>query len=620
VTNHLDFWERGNSQAFYEWDPSNTVGMYDAYHGYKATIDYNDGYYLTVDSTVKFISSKSINEYLSELGRDVVKTRFFDRYCTLMSDSRPSVELVSLAEDLTVSDKTMNFGGKEMSVIDYIKSDDKYSQEAFDAIDPDEPLARVRFPWSDDPVDTAPSLLHPLPNGIEPKMTGYAARSADERWRDTERFAKRIDYVQVFDEQCNVSDEPRRGGSVHDYPSLKFGGTEVLNLGQQNPLNTDQTVNRQNWRYLVRDFLEEYGPAVRQRGAAQIDVVHPDGRSDMAAELFANLSKYLENFVGITVRDQPGIVSHSDYQKLREWRERHAEDSDGILVLQEDGSDRYLDIVAELEGNPTQGITVGTYESSLRSSGFDDSMYNIACGLATKMGVRPFLLDQPLNADLFLGMSVTGDEVNNATAVLVSGEDGDLIGQTQTNLATGSSTVTGKDVAARIVRQQISAAIDRNQLGYVGSLTIHRNGQFGDGELEGIREGIAELQSSGDLNEELTWQAIEISDGSSHRLYTDDSGSMVQTGSVMPLDDKSVTVVTFGSPHIHQATPDPLYCTIADGEGETDINLIGTDILSLSFLNWGSPMMKMKQPLTTYLPAEMHDILSTGTQLNHPPF
>jgi len=85
----------------------------------------------------------------------------------------------------------------------------------------------------------------------------------------------------------------------------------------------------------------------------------------------------------------------------------------------------------------------------------------------------------------------------------VSGEDGDLIGQTQTNLATGSSTVTGKDVAARIVRQQISAAIDRNQLGYVGSLTIHRNGQFGDGELEGIREGIAELQSSGDLNEEL---------------------------------------------------------------------------------------------------------------------
>jgi hypothetical protein len=49
VTNHLDFWERGNSQAFYEWDPSNTVGMYDAYHGYKATIDYNDGYYLTVD-------------------------------------------------------------------------------------------------------------------------------------------------------------------------------------------------------------------------------------------------------------------------------------------------------------------------------------------------------------------------------------------------------------------------------------------------------------------------------------------------------------------------------------------------------------------------------------------
>jgi len=137
-----------------------------------------------------------------------------------MSDSRPSVELVSLAEDLTVSDKTMNFGGKEMSVIDYIKSDDKYSQEAFDAIDPDEPLARVRFPWSDDPVDTAPSLLHPLPNGIEPKMTGYAARSADERWRDTERFDSLSELITFRCSMSNAMSQTNLGEGIRPRLSI----------------------------------------------------------------------------------------------------------------------------------------------------------------------------------------------------------------------------------------------------------------------------------------------------------------------------------------------------------------------------------------------------------------
>lgn len=133
VTNHLNFWERGNSQAFYEWTPSNTVGMYDAYHGYKATIDYTEGYYLTVDSTVKFIASQSSGEFLSDIGREEVEKRFFTRYCTLMSDSRPSVELISLADDLTVSDKTMMIGGEEQSVLEYIEVDDKYPQEAIDS-------------------------------------------------------------------------------------------------------------------------------------------------------------------------------------------------------------------------------------------------------------------------------------------------------------------------------------------------------------------------------------------------------------------------------------------------------------------------------------------------------
>jgi len=166
-------------------------------------------------------------------------------------------------------------------------------------------------------------------------------------------------------------------GSVHDYPSLKFGGTEVLNLGQQNPLNTDQTVRRLidktgdilsgiSWKNMDLQFDKEVlhksmlfiltGGAIWLQNYLQIC------RNTLRISSGSQFAINQELFLTLTIRNS-------------ESGERHAEDSDGILVLQEDGSDRYLDIVAELEGNPTQGITVGTYESSLRSSGFDDSHY-----------------------------------------------------------------------------------------------------------------------------------------------------------------------------------------------------------------------------------------------------
>ncbi|SDZ92608.1 Piwi domain-containing protein [Haloplanus vescus] len=621
VTTQLDYWELGNSQRFYEWNPSDIVDGYDTYHGYSTSIEFNDGYYLTIDPTVKFISDLSVYDYLKKFGSKKVENLLLDRNCTLMSNDRHTVELVSIADDLSVSDKTMTLDGEDTSVYEYIQNNDNYSDEQAERVDPSEPLARIQFYWSDEPVDSAPSLLHPHPEEIEPSMTGYASRSSRSRWGDTERFAQDINYIQVFNTKCPVSDSPRQDGSFSlNYPPLQFGGGNEMVPGQNNAIEPDQIIHERNWRYVLRDYLEEFGPVSKHRGAAQIDLLHPDGREDTALEMFDKLQSYANEYVGITIQDRPGTVSHQDYQELREWIRRHRSNSDGVIVLLDSHSEEYHDILAELDGLPAQAIQLKTYRESFGSDGFSNSLYNVVCGLATKIGTRPFLLSSPLEADLYLGMSVTGDEVNSAAAVLISGSNGDLIHQTTNNLATGSSTVTNFEVSRRIVRQLIAEAIDRGLIEDPQSLIIHRNGQFGDAEIDGIRDGISELQDSGHINGSFDWQAIEISESSGHRLYSDTGNRTCETGAAMRLDSQNVIVSTYGKPEIHQGSPSPLHCSVSVDNGDISVEGIASDVFKLSFLNWGSPMMKMKHPLTTQLPSQMHDILSSGIPLSYPPF
>lgn len=621
LTEYEDYWERANSQEFYRSSPDGTAAGYDAYQGYETKIQYNDGFYLTVDPTVKYISKHSVGDYLRKVGdRAAVEKRVINRYCTLMSNDRPSVKLVSLAEDATVSDRTIDNSGTKQSVIEYVENDYKYPDEIVERIHDDEPIARIKFPWSDNPVDSAPSILHPLPEGIEDEMSEYSIKDTEQRWKETTQLLNQIDYLQLLDSQCGVSSTPRKDDYYSfNYPAIQFGEEKIVRLGNENEVEPRQTISPHNWRYIIRDYLDEYGAADGFLGALNIDVLYPEGRRDTAIEAHQLVSEYISTYTGTAVTDSPGGVAHDDYQKLDQWVRSNEERSDGVLVLLDSHSNDYLEIVSELNGLPAQGLQLSTLRGSTSNDEFDDSLFNTALGMAVKTGIRPFLLVDGLSVDVCLGLSVTGDEVNNAAAVLLSGDDGDLLYQTETNLATGSSTVTGKDVVSRVIRQSLSQAINKGRLDQPNSIAIHRNGDFGDGELDGIRDGIETLISDNNLPETVDWYAAEVSKNSPYRLYETD-GDAVRTGATMRLDGSNALVTSYGEPHLHQGSPQPLYCTVKDSSGPFDMTDVASDIFDLSFLNWGSPMMKVKLPLSTYLPREMHDILATGTRLPYPPF
>lgn len=625
LTTQQDYWETGNTQKFYELDPSDTVDGYSAYHGFKTKISYDDGFYLTVDPAVKFVSKHPVSYYLRKFDKKAVEEKLLDRYCTLMSSDRPRVKLLSIADDLTVSDKTIENDDEKLSVIEYLESDNKYTDQKVDEINSDDPLARIRFGWMDDSEssDTAPSLLYPNPANLTDEMSDYSNRTADQRWAETRDFVEQINYLRVGGEYCDVSDKPRRKDiGVFEYPELEFGGGESFSIGDTNRVERNQTVSHSNWNYVVKDYLGEWGAASRPRGAPVIDVLHPEGRRDTALEIYEMIREYVGEYIGMPMQENPGTVAHDNRQKLREWIQRHGTTSDGVLVVLESHSDHYLDIIKELDGLPSQGIQVGTFRSALRSDReFDAEMFTTAVGLATKIGVRPYLLRRGLNADVTIGMSVAGDETNTAAAVLISGESGDLVYQTESNFATGSSTATRKDVARRIAKESIADASDRGEIDDPDSIVIHKNGQYGDNEIAGIESGIEELREERYLTGRCEWCAIELSDSSEYRIYSDDRQDCnAYTGSYAVLDSDHALVSTYGVPNIHQGSPKPIHCSVEETTGSIGMKDVVSDLFALTFLNWGFPLVRMKQPLTIYLPREMHDILATGSRLRYPPF
>jgi hypothetical protein len=186
-------------------------------------------------------------------------------------------------------------------------------------------------------------------------------------------------------------------------------------------------------------------------------------------------------------------------------------------------------------------------------------------------------------------------------------------------LGQGSSTVSEGYPAKRIIQRSLkaaSSAFDRP----IESFDIHRNGDFGDAELETLSSELPALQDQEYVHTDVSWSAVEIIENHAYRLFSEGESRAPDTGAYAKLDNDHVLVTTFGKPQIHQGTPKPILCKRRDASHDQDITVIGEDVFKLSFLNWGSPMMKMKPPVTTKIPKELNEIFEKCSRVRYPPF
>jgi len=622
LTNVLDLWEYDERGTFYWEDPEDTVDGNLMYSGFQTGVEFGSDYILSIDATKKFVHRHTLYEQIQRQGREEVQDRYRGRYFFFWRPEPQPCFLHSISETETVEDKTMTIDGEETAVLDFVS--DRYGDDFAGLINPDEPIARVQYSEDGRTYDVAPSLLRLIPDGMTEDMTQASALSPTTRWETVEDFIRYVDYIQLGNATGDVDKQPIQTGlDIFDFPRLSFGmdTPHVLAVGTPNETPMGRgTVSKGSWRYAINEYLETFGPRIRPREAPRVALFYPEDFEATAMEAYDAVREYIEQYTGFSLARDPGGVAYTQRSRLMEWADDFAEDFSGALAYMSPDADRaFYDVIEAVNGKAVQHLTHENFRRARGASDHSDILYNTAMGLASKMGVRSALLTEGLSADAIIGLSVAGDDKTTAASITVSGNTGNLIYQTETPFGRGRSTVTDRFLAERIIGDSLTAAKESPEVNSLESVILHKNGNIGNEELEGVHDAVEDLQASGVLSEQFSWTAVKIRRNNSYRIYTDDDDRVCEAGAYSKINNSNIAVAPAGSPFHHQGTPRTVLCTVEESTGNNDIVQVGRDVFALSFLSWWAPDSKLGEPITTRIPRKMHDLLSHCSAVRFPP-
>lgn len=585
-------------------------------------ISHHDRPLITLDPTLGAFGSRTLADYLNDpdWGIDRVSDGLVGRTFIYQTTGRSSCTVTGVFENTTVSE--IPPGRFDNETLDEIES--RHGERYADSIDPSEPTVKIQY-GNNDWYPAAPSLLLFAPSEDRPdEISQQATFEPQERWQKVEDFRDLIGDISIGSIQTAISPSPVRDGiSAYGYPALMFGddpSTEMA-IGRPNISSEGSELTQEYWNPAKQGYLEGVGPRRTFDQDFTVAVLFPEGTEDEALSTYQQVREYVEEHLGLILSDRPGRVNYEDPREVEEWQ-RSLEDVDaGFGYLPEYDKDVYHKLIEILDGKPLQSLTATNLRSAQRSGHEGDVISNTAVGLGVKLGVIPFSIEDQLDTDAYLGLSVTGRDRTVAIGVVVSGTDNQILYQTEETNPTGRSTVTNQGMAKQILIRAVQGAVNDPRSGFDrrSSLTIHRNGYLGDNEIAGLKEGVEYLKSNDYVTESFEWVGVDVQHSPTYRIYDDDG--MPDMGSYVQLDDETVLIVTTDAPRLGEGTPQPILCEISVEEGDFDIYSLGRDAFYLSELNWGASSKGIKNPPTVYLTRRMDSRLSHDrvSRLTYPP-
>jgi hypothetical protein len=226
-------------------------------------------------------------------------------------------------------------------------------------------------------------------------------------------------------------------------------------------------------------------------------------------------------------------------------------------------------------------------------------LYYTALKLLIVSGARPWVLADPLNYDLYIGIDV----LNNVAGFSFLGAGGELL-HFKPFPCGDRESLTARQIAAVLLdKDSLPRFIERLQCS-IGRLprhlVIHRDGRSYDTELEGYQHVVRELQSNKLLTPDTKLGVVEIhkSNSESLRMYHM-SGERVNNpliGRYHIFDNQWGVVATTGYPALTQGTAAPLVARIK--HGDLSMENVLQDIFNLSMLSWTKPDGIQSTPIT----------------------
>ncbi|MEM2108038.1 MAG: Piwi domain-containing protein [Candidatus Bathyarchaeia archaeon] len=604
---------------YFEHFPEKTIDDFEIYRGMWFRYDLFGNYVqLAIDPITSVTSRSTVWDLISRYGREEAKKRLAYRNVLATQEKGKAIyQIVRLDFSKTVNTKCIPIGDKLYSVKEYFKRPGG-KPELADLISDEECVVFVKRGYEGKELSMAPSLLKlvhktddfPREPTLRQELTSEVYLSCERRRVLTQKFLTILNplwlgKLSVEFETADLSDLNRDAG-VLAAPKLVFGNKQAV------------TPDFSNYGMFMKNTLRSFGPARKAAFSSNVLLlVYPStvARGKMK-NFYEDCKAVSREFFRTNLPDKPTSYSYPDFDVRREY-ESFKNTIDAVLaVMQNEGeTTRYLNF-KEWFDKPNQVITYRVIDEryQLRRGKYQNLLLNVCAGLLGKMGGRPWILDKKLSADFYVGLDVGGDKnARVACYTFFDGYGNYVREEWRPQRAEEINTQELKRIVANTIASYGSP---------VNNIVFHRDGQFTDGELQGIDALKSELLSNGAVTSDIKITCVNIKKSVPYRLY-DSQGkqqSACKIGSYLVLDDHSGIVANSGAPLLRQGMARPILVETVPPFDNTDIKTALEDIYYLSFMHWGSITVKMKLPATlryadALTPFALRSIRITGVPL-----
>jgi len=421
--------------------------------------------------------------------------------------------------------------------------------------------------------------------------------------------------IEFEDEPFNVSYY-----EVLKAPKLKFGEStsEDEDLVSAPPLESNKA-----YREFFRDKLR-LGPARRisiPRGN-RIVIVYPNDLSE----------KHVRNFYLKTLRKECLQIFHvslprdlycwqyaniGDLEKIRTNYESYKNRIAGILgILRNKQEELYVELKKLFRDTPNQMLTLRLltlpFVNPKRMDIYTNALRNLISGFLGKMGFRPWLLAERLNADLYIGIDTMPSKAVVGVAVNPLGD------YLLEEIRMLKGRLIPRDTIRRFVRDLVYRAARLSRLADNRKLlvVIHRDGDLYPEELDGILESKEGLLRRGI---QVKYVIVSVKKTTPYRIYDLDESlgkyEACRMGSYVKLDSHHALLASTGLPLLSQGMARPLLVELCHSDDEKyGIDVASQEIYRLSYMHWATITQKIKLPATIKFADDFAYMISEGIE------
>jgi hypothetical protein len=604
---------------YFEPDPEKTIDEFEIYRGMWFRFDlFLHNVQITIDPTTRITSRSTIWELISKFGKEEAKKRLSHRNVLATQEKGKAIyQIVRLDFNKTVNKKCIQIGDKNYSVKEYFKRPGGRPELA-DMVSDEECVVFVKRGLDGKELSMAPSLLKlihktedfPREQTIKQELTSEVFLSAERRRILTHKFLTMVNPLRlgkIFNEfeKTDISNRTNNAG-ILPAPKLIFGNKQSV------------MPNFSDYGFFMKNTLRKFGPAKKAAFSSNaILLVYPSTiAKGIMKDFYEDCKSISKEYFRTYLPQKPISYTYPDFDLRKEY-EAFKNNIDAVLsVIQYEGdTNRYLNF-KEWFDKPNQVLTyrVINQKYRLRRGRYRNLLLNVCAGLLGKMGGRPWVLDTKLSADFYVGLDVGGDKKARVACYTFFDGYGNYIRE---EWRPQRAEEINPQELKRIVVNTITGHGDS-----INSIVFHRDGQFTDRELQSMDAIKSELLNNGTFSSNAKITCVNVKKTVPYRLYNAQGKqkSECNIGSYLILDDHNGIIANSGAPLLRQGMARPILVETIPPFDKTNIKTALQDIYYLSFMHWGSIMVKMKLPATlryadALTPFALRNIRITGVPL-----